>query len=566
MAFGALIGLLGSLVFLGGHLESAERATLFARMHLRGAMKAPEDIVIVAVDERSLAEIGQFPWDRRWYAKLLSKLKVDGARAVAFDIAFAEKGSHSGEDEALGEALRAFPSVLAIYRYALGGTMQLETPLPNLMELAGGFGIAQFSSVQESPILTHIPMQRQGNRVFPTMSLAMARLAGAQVSDQKTSLNYLGPTHSFRWIPFADALRLPNGAFKGKYVLVGATAAGLPDTGYHGPFAERGPLPGIEMHATALENLLYGHGLIRLPKPLSAGVMLLLSMLGAPWLLNPRLGHPWRRAAILSALVMLWSGFAYFALLRFYWVELVPVLLVLGVSFVIGLLWEENTLIRDRNQALEWYAHELEREAKRQRERIDGELHDGVQQLIIALIRDLRRAPKLLEKGPERLLDKLSNLALVGDEMLAEILRLRRDLTPHTLAQSGLMAALEELISSLSQREGIQGTLEVIRWEESRGSALEGEVYWLIRECLNNAIKHSEASLLTVRLDGDSIQVIDNGKGFEVPDLSRPPESVFHSGLYRLTMRAKSLGGEMIIHSTPGEGTTVTLKIQRRNP
>ena len=51
----------------------------------------PEDIVIVAIDDASLAELGRWPWSRRVHAQLLNQLKLHGARVIGMDIVFAEK-------------------------------------------------------------------------------------------------------------------------------------------------------------------------------------------------------------------------------------------------------------------------------------------------------------------------------------------------------------------------------------------------------------------------------------------------------------------------------------------
>ena len=89
-----LIGLvIGSLVFLGNMFSP-----MFKRIELslyntrfetfRGAKQAPDDVVILAIDEASLEEIGTFPWTRDVYARLIDKLVGYGAKAVAFDIMF----------------------------------------------------------------------------------------------------------------------------------------------------------------------------------------------------------------------------------------------------------------------------------------------------------------------------------------------------------------------------------------------------------------------------------------------------------------------------------------------
>ncbi|MGE5707662.1 MAG: CHASE2 domain-containing protein, partial [Bacteroidota bacterium] len=258
-----------ALIMLGlvsvGSFEGLERATLFMRLQWRGPRPVSPSVLVIAIDEPSLAQWGQFPWDRRVYGKLLERLGQ--AKAVAFDIAFNEPGRHPGEDEELARTMIRKPVILPIYRaYGSGESdhVELQVPLSLYRKSAQALGIIQFSPRQESPLLAFHPVQHQNQAVFPSMALAMARLGG-HGSSEPFYLNYPGPARSYPILSFKEALSLPLETFKNKYILVGATAAGLPETGYQTPFPEKGPIAGVELHAIALGNLLEGNGIKRLP-------------------------------------------------------------------------------------------------------------------------------------------------------------------------------------------------------------------------------------------------------------------------------------------------------------
>ena len=81
---------------------------------LRGPLPAPESIVIVAIDETSMAEIKQqWPWPRSLHAQLIQKLNQAGAKVIAFDILFSEP-SEPNEDQELARALRQADNVVLV--------------------------------------------------------------------------------------------------------------------------------------------------------------------------------------------------------------------------------------------------------------------------------------------------------------------------------------------------------------------------------------------------------------------------------------------------------------------
>ena len=112
LSFGVTIWLI-SLGPAGMTLERKGYDLLFA---LRGPLPPPDDLIIVSVDDRSFAEIGQqWPWPRSLHAKMAERLRRAGARAIAFDILF-DQPSIRSEDLALSEALSRAGNVVQIGR------------------------------------------------------------------------------------------------------------------------------------------------------------------------------------------------------------------------------------------------------------------------------------------------------------------------------------------------------------------------------------------------------------------------------------------------------------------
>ncbi len=576
-AFAAILAT--TVLFLAGAFESLERGALDLWFTLRGARPVQAPVAIVAIDEASLARYGQMPWDRHHFAALLSKLNA--ARVVTFDVAFNEPGrSAPGEDRALAQGLTALKaSVLPVFRaYASAHepVSQLFHPLPELAGAATALGLAHFSSQHQGIILEVEPYQRQGGEVVPALSTATARAflggAGLRLSDGTLfragalTLDYPGPKPSIPTYSAEDVLegRIPPATFAGKAVLIGATATGLPDTNFAAPSLVRGPISGVELHAIATENMLSGRGLKR-PQPwLVIAAIALLGLSLGRLLLRPEAAPVRRRVGMLAAATGGVLAIA-FALFRWggVWWDVAPALALLAGCFIAGNLWQQSELLRSRNRMLEWYAAELQREAKRQREQIDGELHDEAQQLLIVAGRDLKRIRKLEDLAAVRA--KIASVEALNQQILDEILRLRKNLVPHTLGKFGLKAALAEMASEMSARGDVTVHCDVAHWPDKVDPVLESELYWLVKEALNNARKHAQAGTIRVGMDAESgrllLEIRDDGKGFEPPPYWEPPQGHLHTGLHRMWVRVQALKGDLAVQSSPGHGTRLRISV-----
>lgn len=567
IAAAAATTLLVAGAFLVGMFEAPERATLAGRLIVRGPVAAPASIRIVAIDEHALERFGQMPWDRRRFASLLDRLRADGARAVGIDVAFNEPARRAEEDAVLEAAIARFGRVvLPAYSLFTGdhGETTLFKPLPGYQHAAIALGLAQYNTSNEA--LELHPFAHEGAAMLPVFSLAVARAAGLAVpSLDDRYLNPFGPARHFSVISFPDALKAPKGSFRNQVVLVGATAQGLPDTGFNWPFAQRGRLSGIELHATALANLLSNGGLRRLAIPWTLLGLGVLGLGPGAWLASDRPDSLGLRGLGLAGTLIALLALAEGALTLGWWLELTPGLVLMSACFVVGLMAQEARLLSDRNRLLERYASDLAREARREREQIDGELHDEAQQLLIALGRDLRRVRKVFERDPAQASLKLEQAERLSKRILDEVMRVRKALVPHTLHRSGLQAAVLEMAGDYADRAELSIQVEAGEWPTTLDPVLESELYWLIKESLNNAVKHADASTIRLVLEHKGVQIVvrieDDGRGFEVPDLERTPTGPEHSGLHRMRVRAQALRGVLALDSAPGKGSRLELRV-----
>jgi len=241
-------------------------------------------VLIVAIDEPSLARIGRWPWSRRIDAELIERLTAAGAGVIGLDLAIAAPASADpAADVALAEAIAAHGRVvLPVVPTRLSPAGQVIEVLPTV-DLHAATAILGHVEVVADPdgiVRRHHLEAGLGVPYWPSLSLAMLQLArgprptswlaarGAPepppdqpypwVRGREVLLPFVGPPGTFARIPAADVLAgvASTDLLKDRLVLVGLTAGGLGDR-IMTPVSER-PMPAVEFHANALSALLGG--------------------------------------------------------------------------------------------------------------------------------------------------------------------------------------------------------------------------------------------------------------------------------------------------------------------
>jgi two-component system, NarL family, sensor histidine kinase UhpB len=197
------------------------------------------------------------------------------------------------------------------------------------------------------------------------------------------------------------------------------------------------------------------------------------------------------------------------------------------------------------------------RAQEEERARVARDLHDEVNQALTGVLLRLEAAR---EGAPAELEGELAETRSLANQAMEELLALARQLRPTALDDLGLKAAIAGQVEEIGRQRGI----EAVFTSEGDFSELDDDVqlvvYRVAQEALSNAARHSEADSITVslrRLDpGVELRVSDDGHGFSF--------AAAEGGLGIAGMRERALlvDGEVEIHSRPGEGTTVWLRIE----
>lgn len=219
--------------------------------------------------------------------------------------------------------------------------------------------------------------------------------------------------------------------------------------------------------------------------------------------------------------------------------------------------------LRRRLDEIEQQAEQLRDSRRRlvnaqdaERRRIERDLHDGVQQQLVALAAQLKRASLAASAEGQQW---LTELATEAEESVFALQELARGIYPSLLADQGLPAALRTHAARMPAvvRVEVEPTLAGRRF----GRELEAALYFVALEAMANAQKHAPAAELTVSLhsadDGNRLvlEVHDNGPGFSAAAVTRG------AGLQNMDDRIAAAGGTLDIDSRPGAGTWIRAEV-----
>ncbi|NJN45997.1 MAG: CHASE2 domain-containing protein, partial [Candidatus Competibacteraceae bacterium] len=346
---------------------------------LRGPLAPPQQIVVVAIDEPSFAEIKQqWPWPRSLHARLLKQLNSAGAKVVGFDILFSEPSDPS-QDQAFARTLEVEGNAILVSELTVVNdplfrhTLRID-PIP-LLRNAASVGIPMVSIdtdgvVRRTRIFAEdIPsFAYQVVKAYLDQAQAAASTRGITEISRKSHLqerliDYSGPPRTVRTVSYYQGLDyetlLPPGIFTDKIVLVGRSTEAIPepqrlvgDT-FLTPFSwvvER-PTAGVEIQANIINNLLEGRFIDELGQGAKLFLLLLLVAPASVLLarLNPLSGLLATLILAVAFLVVAWLMFARAGL----WLPIFSAIMALCLTYVGQLLVRTIRAERDRLRILE---------------------------------------------------------------------------------------------------------------------------------------------------------------------------------------------------------------------
>jgi len=335
-------------------LRRLEPAALDAQVRLRGARAPGPEVVVVMIDDRTIAELGQWPPPRQSLAELVDTLRAAGAKAIGIDILFADPSPRAASrgDVALAQSIADAGNVVLPFTFEFGAAAANRPAATTLagasysrLSSSGDYRplplvpdgiVAPLSSLAARAALGHMlvafdvdgaprydyPAFAYDAEFYPSMAVRLAQVylglplggvglelgRGIALGDRQVPIDpqmrllidYLGPPGAFPTYSLLDVLagRVPPSAFRGRIVLVGASVAGAHDT-FPSPFSPT--MPGVERLATVVDSILYER---HLQRPASSTWIEIGAMLAASLLLGFVVSRASLATAFVTALVV----------------------------------------------------------------------------------------------------------------------------------------------------------------------------------------------------------------------------------------------------------------------
>lgn len=402
---------------------------LFYDLVLRMNPPAPSQrVLIVAIDNRSLAELGRWPWKREVHAALIDRLTDAKPAAVGYDVLFPEPQSDA-TDKRLAQALArngrvVLPTIIEIPGPNGAPSLRMP-PVAPLEQAAAATGHVVTRPDRDGVVRAIDRLSDPEGRRNLHMSEAVAALARGDwklldaprpgpeapvYAPVRDLIPFAGPAGSYAQLSFADVLggRVPNDLIAGRVVLVGATGSGLGDRFSTPMSGTLETMAGVELHANYVDSLLEN----RMIRPVEPWVWQVFSLLPV-WLLMLSL-------LFLGPRVNLWLGVALgvgiftitFVCLSFFHIWLPPAMAMIAVGLIYPLWGWRRLDLASRYMVAE--LRELRAEETvlpRHRGEVSG---DPVERQIILMheaIRDVRDLRRFVAQS----LDSLPDAAVVTD-------------------------------------------------------------------------------------------------------------------------------------------------------
>lgn len=201
-----------------------------------------------------------------------------------------------------------------------------------------------------------------------------------------------------------------------------------------------------------------------------------------------------------------------------------------------------------------------------ERKRIAMDIHDGIGQMLTSLKFQIESIDL---KDSEKASQKISEIGQLIKEVIREVRRVTFNLKPTVLGDYGLQAALNVFIQEIGKLTDIKLEYHTSGEIARLPQKTENNIFRIIQEAINNAIKYSEAHIITVELRQSEnyliITVRDDGKGFDMKLVEGRNLNIDTGrGFFNMYERTEYVNGKLDIRSDPGKGTSVELTVPVR--
>lgn len=187
-----------------------------------------------------------------------------------------------------------------------------------------------------------------------------------------------------------------------------------------------------------------------------------------------------------------------------------------------------------------------------------AELHEQLAQLASAVKIDLEWLRDNVSMN-ETALERLNHASSITQMLINGIRKISYDISPGMIEEMGLIETLKWLCDEYAKFHGVQCRFESNYDDSILSSEVQIDLYRIAQKLLKNVIDHADARVISINVEaiGElvSLSVNDDGKGFDTSKIEEIP------ALTGLRKRAASINGELLVESTPGNGSRITVII-----
>ncbi|MDO8810702.1 MAG: adenylate/guanylate cyclase domain-containing protein [Gallionella sp.] len=310
--------------------------------------KSTLPITIIGIDEASFAQLGiRWPWPRDMHARLTDHLTQSGAAVIAFDVLFSEP-SPAKEDAEFARSIASSGNVVLVsdrvyHETATSRQWQRLDPIEPLMQAGATTGLATMT-IDGDNIARR--MAGADDALWRVAIRTLIRSRPGSVEEPfvppGAMIRHIGPTHTFPYIPYYQVLNgdpsIPPDFFADQIVLIGRDVRSSPDVAqtdtFATPFLNTSGLltPGVEIHATQIENALTGQFIMPATRTQNILVTTTILILITPFLL---FWHPLRSTVLTVLLGCITLGMSTWAFASLnLWMATATPLLALATAFL----------------------------------------------------------------------------------------------------------------------------------------------------------------------------------------------------------------------------------------
>ena len=197
-----------------------------------------------------------------------------------------------------------------------------------------------------------------------------------------------------------------------------------------------------------------------------------------------------------------------------------------------------------------------------ERKRIAEDIHDSLGSILSAAKLKLSALKESQTTLSGEQVEKYQVTMQLLDEASTELRNISHNIMPATLSKLGLVAALRNLIGTISSHSGMQIDFSTHDFTDRLDEKTEMSIYRVVLELINNSVKHAGATKMTVQLirypDYINLTVEDNGRGFDYENEIQLKKGI---GLGNISSRVNYLSGKINVDTAPGRGTSVIIDI-----